>query len=132
MQDAPLVGDLGLLLGELANDVFELDVGERTKVGERVVHWSLSSCVLAPVAPTGSSAGQGAQYRLTGEAELEAARPSRTYRPRRHEREREAGVEQRFAERRKTDHREEQRAHHRGHREASGPVDAQLDAAMKP
>jgi hypothetical protein len=36
VQDAPFVGDLHLLLGELANHILELYVGHRAKVRERV------------------------------------------------------------------------------------------------
>ncbi len=43
VQDAPLVGDLGLLLGELADDIFEFDIRQRAKVGERLVHGALLS-----------------------------------------------------------------------------------------
>src|SRR5271166_170455 len=49
VQNAPPVGDLGLLLGQLADDIFEFEIRQRTKVGERVVHRGLfSSRGLAP------------------------------------------------------------------------------------
>src|SRR5436190_75834 len=48
VQDAPLVGDLGLFLGELADDIFQFHVRQRAKVGERLVHMSSSWCGLVP------------------------------------------------------------------------------------
>src|ERR1700726_4405936 len=42
VQDAPLVGDLGLFLGQLPDDVFQFDIRQGAEVGERVVHvWAL-------------------------------------------------------------------------------------------
>src|ERR1700693_2676595 len=44
VQDAPLIGDLGLFLCQLGYDVFNFDIRRRAEVGERVFHlWLFSS-----------------------------------------------------------------------------------------
>jgi hypothetical protein len=59
VQDAPLVGDLGLLLGELSDDVFEFDVRQRAKVGERLVHRALLSRALPRPTPVENAGSAG-------------------------------------------------------------------------
>ena len=111
VQDAPLVGDLGLLLGQLADEsLSSTSVSEPRSgnVSSIVGSSPLADLRRARAGGDASTAGRSAEYSPKGKAELEtrAGRrsaelpsPERTYSARGDERQREADVQQHLAER---------------------------------
>src|ERR1700721_322119 len=68
VEDAPLVGDLGLFCGQLLNQGFQLDILQRAEVGERL-HRGLSP--LRELRRAGRQCWTR-KYRPKGQAELES------------------------------------------------------------